>query len=252
MSIASNLFKRFQAARNEATRPARLAYLDALRTLAAGDETDADELDMICAQLEIDEQRLQQDIQTMESRLQAAQRLEISKQTEPELKRLQVKEQQMHQQKAEFLQKWNADFAELRDKLVYAMTAVNSNIQATQVLRETVMDSELTGRIEENEKQRRKVISEIAVVQAELDNKKSGPVGSAFEAARSLSNLEVRSKGNYRKDPTLAKQVQQWQQILAENEPAVRALEMQLQHHKRQLQRLDQIGQQLEQEKLNP
>jgi hypothetical protein len=165
----SQIFNRRKQQVFDSQRSVRQQYLAAVRALAAGSEVDEESIIQLIDELQISEAQLASDIERQQQRNQAAAELELYRQANADVARLNAEADQLAREKQAFLDRWSpkaeSNFAALRA----AEQAILTYGNAERKLTNTVLDPELIDRQKILESRRLAVHQQLIALEEEVE-----------------------------------------------------------------------------------
>jgi hypothetical protein len=192
MNLVQSLFAKRKAVVFDAQRSVRAEYLAAVRSLAAGSEVDEESLLSLIDQLGITETQLASDIERQQQRNVAAAELELYRQANADVARLNAEADQLAREKQAFLDRWSpkaeTNFAALRA----AEQAILSYSGAERKLMENVLDPELIDKQKSIESRRQAIGQQLYSLQQDLElaDRQISYARSMLESAQAIEVVE--------------------------------------------------------------
>jgi hypothetical protein len=247
VSIAQQIFAKFRQAKAVAARPARERYLEFIQELAAGGEVELDELELVCSALDIDEKRLQEDINRQQRRNAAFQQIEIGKAAEAMLPKLEAEQRELQQKLAEFTTPIYARLEEVRQAIIFAQAEMNAQYSGRDKLLHNVLDPEIAEQEAELRRQRLALMPRFREIEAELVRPSDPNLAKVIYARQQkhhVDSLTIRPTNAHKQ------MLRDAQAVLDEHEHLALALERELSGIKQRLRMLDDAQRELDRRKI--
>jgi hypothetical protein len=188
----SQIFNRRKQHVFNSQRSVRQQYLAAVKVLASGQEVDEESIIQLIDELQITEAQLASDIERQTQRNVAAAELELYRQANADVARLNAEADQLAREKQAFLDRWSpkaeANFAALRA----AEQAILTYGNAERKLADTVLDPELIDKQKSIESRRQAIGQQLYSLQQDLElaDRQISHARSMLESAQAIEVVE--------------------------------------------------------------